>query len=81
MVRPTPTVAVIASSLIIWIGMNQIAPKPMQPASSATAPGTSSMRKDSRAASSGGTANLRRARSSSTVPSSSRRRRSRRGSG
>ena len=45
MVSATPTVAVIASSLIIWIGMNQIAPKPMQPAISATAPGTSSMRK------------------------------------
>jgi hypothetical protein len=57
--------------LIIWMGMNQIAPKPMQPASSATAPGTSSMRKLSRAASSGSTAKRARSRSSSTVPSSS----------
>jgi len=50
--------------------MNQIAPKPMQPASSATEPGTNSAWKLNLAASSGPTACAARARSSSTVPSS-----------
>ena len=70
MVRATPTVAVIASSRTMSMGVTMIAPKPMQPASSATVPGISSMRKDRRAASSGSTAFLALARSSSTVPSS-----------
>ena len=70
MVSATPTVAVIASSRIIWIGITMIAPKPMQPASSATVPGISSAWKLRMAAVFGSTACRAFSRSCSTVPSS-----------
>ncbi len=52
-VRATPMVAVIASSKMMRIGITRIAAKPMQPATRATEPGTSSARKALRAAVSG----------------------------